>query len=84
MFYPLIPLIRSLIHICFVRRCAVAYFIIMAYIVLHMLNETRPMWYYVLAACLFILSQLAWFLLGKVICKVRYRPSISYILFYIS
>jgi len=49
--------------------CAIAYLVIMAYIVLHVLNETRPMWYYVLSACLFVLSQLAWFLLGRVICK---------------
>ncbi|KAF8893736.1 chitin synthase III catalytic subunit-domain-containing protein [Gymnopilus junonius] len=49
--------------------CAILYFLIMTYIVLHILNETRPMWYYVLAACLFVLSQLAWFLLGRVICK---------------
>ncbi len=51
--------------------CAVAYLLIMAYIVLRVLNETRPMWYYVLAATLFVLSQLAWFLLSRVICKVR-------------
>jgi len=48
---------------------ALLYFIIMSYIVLRILNETRPMWYYVLAAALFILSQLAWFLLSRVICK---------------
>jgi hypothetical protein len=44
----------------------------MTYIVLRVLNETRPMYWYALAALLFVLSQLAWFLLGKVICKVRY------------
>ncbi|KDR85909.1 hypothetical protein GALMADRAFT_52946 [Galerina marginata CBS 339.88] len=49
--------------------CAILYLGIMSYIVLHVLNETRPMWYYILAACLFVLSQLAWFLLGRVICK---------------
>jgi len=48
---------------------ALLYFIIMLYIVLQILNETRPMWYYVLAATLFVLSQLAWFLLSRVICK---------------
>jgi len=48
---------------------ALLYFVIMAYIVLKILNETRPMWYYVLAATLFVLSQLAWFLLSRVICK---------------
>jgi hypothetical protein len=42
----------------------------MIWIVLRVLNETRPMYYYALSAFLFVLSQLAWFLLGKVICKV--------------
>lgn len=51
--------------------CAVIYLILMTYIVLRVLNETRPMVYYILSAALFILSQLAWFLLSKVICKVR-------------
>jgi hypothetical protein len=49
--------------------CAVLYLAIMTYIVMHVLNETKPMWYYILAGCLFVLSQLAWFLLGRVICK---------------
>lgn len=52
------------------HSCALAYLVIMSYIVLRILNETRPMWYYILAASLFILSQLAWFLLSRVICKV--------------
>ena len=43
---------------------------IMTYVVLVMLNEVRPMWYYVLAAVLFVLSQLDFFLLSKVICNV--------------
>lgn len=45
----------------------------MLYIVLRVLNEVRPMWYYVISAILFILSQLDYFLLSKVICRVRYR-----------
>lgn len=49
--------------------CAIAYLAIMSYIVIRVLNETRPMWYYILAATLFVLSQLAWFLLSRVICK---------------
>ena len=53
------------------HSCAIAYLCIMSYIVIKILNETRPMWYYVLAASLFVLSQLAWFLLSRVICKVR-------------
>jgi len=48
---------------------AFLYLVIMSYVVLRVLNETRPMWYYVLATALFILSQLAWFLLSRVICK---------------
>ncbi|KAJ7237272.1 chitin synthase III catalytic subunit [Mycena haematopus] len=47
----------------------VIYFGIMAYIVLSVLNEVRPMWFYILSAALFVLSQLAYFLLSKVICK---------------
>lgn len=48
---------------------ALLYFILMTYIVLVILNEVRPMWYYVLSAILFVLSQLDYFLLSKVICK---------------
>ncbi|KAI0324733.1 hypothetical protein GY45DRAFT_1262273 [Cubamyces sp. BRFM 1775] len=53
---------------------AVLYFLIMTYVVLGMLNEVRPMWYFVLAAVLFVLSQLDFFLLSKVICNVRIHP----------
>jgi len=48
---------------------AFLYILIMSYIVLRVLNETKPMWYYILATSLFVLSQLAWFLLSRVICK---------------
>ncbi|KAI0703333.1 chitin synthase III catalytic subunit [Earliella scabrosa] len=48
---------------------AIIYFIIMTYVVLGMLNELRPMWYYGLAAVLFVLSQLDFFLLSRVICN---------------
>ncbi|KAF7371100.1 hypothetical protein MSAN_00744800 [Mycena sanguinolenta] len=47
----------------------IIYFGIMTYIVLAVLNEVRPMWFYILSAALFVLSQLAYFLLSKVICK---------------
>ncbi|XP_006464084.1 hypothetical protein AGABI2DRAFT_209131 [Agaricus bisporus var. bisporus H97] len=47
----------------------IVYLALMAFIVLHVLNETRPMWYFLLSAALFVLAQLAWFLLGKVICN---------------
>ncbi|OAX39071.1 hypothetical protein K503DRAFT_865701 [Rhizopogon vinicolor AM-OR11-026] len=48
---------------------ALLYFGIMLYIVLGILNEIRPVWYYVIAAILFVLSQLDYFLLSKIICK---------------
>jgi hypothetical protein len=47
----------------------VVYFAIMLYVVLLKLKEIKPMWFYILAATLFVLSQLAWFLLSRVICK---------------
>ncbi|KAH9948055.1 chitin synthase III catalytic subunit [Amylocystis lapponica] len=48
---------------------AILYFCLMLYVVLGILNEVRPIWYYILAAVLFVLSQLDYFLLSKVICK---------------
>lgn len=46
----------------------------MLYVVLGVLNEVRPTWFFILAAFLFVLSQLAYFLLSKVICQVtRFR-----------
>jgi len=48
---------------------AVLYFGIMLFIVVKVLKETRPVWFYILAAALFVLSQLAWFLLSRVICE---------------
>ncbi|TFK81589.1 hypothetical protein K466DRAFT_557746 [Polyporus arcularius HHB13444] len=55
----------------------ILYFGIMAYVVLGLLNEVRPMWYYVLAAVLFVLSQLDYFLLSKVICKAAATGAVS-------
>ncbi|EAU81033.2 hypothetical protein CC1G_10152 [Coprinopsis cinerea okayama7 len=49
--------------------CALLYLLLMSYIVLHVLKETKPMWFYLLSAVLFVLSQLALFLLGKVVCR---------------
>jgi len=49
--------------------CVFAYLIIMTYVVLGILQESRPLAYYIGAALLFVLSQLAYFLLSKVICK---------------
>lgn len=48
---------------------AVIYLGLMLYIVIGVLNEIRPVWYYVISAILFVLSQLAYFLLSKVICQ---------------
>ncbi|EPS93918.1 hypothetical protein FOMPIDRAFT_1026370 [Fomitopsis schrenkii] len=48
---------------------AIIYFVTMVYVVLGMLNEVRPVWYFVLAMVIFVLSQLDFFLLNKVICK---------------
>jgi len=48
---------------------AFLYVVIMTYIVLTILQETRPMFFYLLAAALFVLSQLDYFLLSRVICK---------------
>ncbi|KAF8056510.1 chitin synthase III catalytic subunit [Lyophyllum atratum] len=48
--------------------CVVLYLALMAHIVLRVLHEHRPMVFYTLAALLFVLSQLAWFLLGRVLC----------------
>ncbi|OCH89143.1 hypothetical protein OBBRIDRAFT_794585 [Obba rivulosa] len=47
----------------------ILYFCLMIYVVLGILNEVRPVWYFVLAAVLFVLSQLDYFLLNKVICR---------------
>lgn len=47
---------------------AFVYFSIMVYIILFILREGRPVLFYVLAAVVFVMSQLAWFLLGKAIC----------------
>lgn len=52
------------------NSAALLYFLVMLWIVLGILNEIRPVWYYILAAILFILSQLDYFLLNKVICEV--------------
>ena len=55
-------------------RCALVYFGIMTYIVLGILRERKPMQYYFGAAVLFVLSQLDFFLLNKVICRVSNIP----------
>lgn len=51
---------------------ALIYFGLMLYIVIGVLNERRPVWYYVISAILFVLSQLDYFLLSGVICQVRH------------
>jgi hypothetical protein len=42
---------------------------LMTYIVLSVLEESRPMFFYLLSAALFVLSQLDYFLLSRTICK---------------
>lgn len=54
---------------------ALLFFVIMTWIVLIILREVRPMWFYILAATLFVLSQLDFFLLNKV-CSVSQRSSV--------
>ncbi|KAL4252692.1 Chitin synthase export chaperone [Abortiporus biennis] len=48
---------------------AIIYLALMLYIILFMLNEVKPAYFYLLAAVLFILAQLDGFLLSKVICE---------------
>ncbi|KAB5588357.1 Chitin synthase export chaperone [Ceratobasidium theobromae] len=45
------------------------YFLIMTYVVLGILREMRPFLYYCGAAFLFVLSQLGYFLLSKIVCR---------------
>jgi hypothetical protein len=61
---------RALTRTC---RAAIVYFVLMTYIVLAVLREARPLAYFALAFVLFVLSQLDFFLLNKVICKVCLR-----------
>lgn len=49
-----------------VNSAALLFFGLMTWIVLSVLREVRPMWFYILAAALFVLSQLDYFLLNKV------------------
>lgn len=48
---------------------ALLYFILMIWIVVTRLRERRPFVFYVLAGILFILAQLAYFLLSRPICS---------------
>ncbi|KAG6843658.1 hypothetical protein H0H93_000410, partial [Arthromyces matolae] len=48
--------------------CVLIYAGLMTYIVVAVLHEYRPMLYYALSGFFFVLSQLAWFLLGRVLC----------------
>lgn len=50
------------------RSAALLYFVLMTWIVARVLHETRPLVYYILAAILFVLAQLAYFLLSRPIC----------------
>jgi len=48
---------------------AFLYFVLMIWIVVRRLREQRPLVYYVLAGILFVLAQLAYFLLSRPICS---------------
>ncbi|KAF5345428.1 hypothetical protein D9758_013616 [Tetrapyrgos nigripes] len=48
---------------------SLAFLILQSYIILRVLRELRPIFFYALATILFVLSQLAWLLLGRIICK---------------
>ncbi len=50
------------------HSAAFLYFILMVWIVARILREMRPLVYYFLAGILFILAQLAYFLLSRTIC----------------
>ena len=49
-----------------VNSAAILFFVMMTWIVLAVLREVRPLWFYILAATLFVLSQVDYFLLNKV------------------
>ncbi|KAG9311936.1 chitin synthase III catalytic subunit [Chiua virens] len=48
---------------------ALIYFGMMLYVVIGVLSEIKAVWYYVISVVLFVLSQLDYFLLSKVICR---------------
>ena len=54
-----------------VHSALLLYFGIMTYVVVAMLNQFRPMWWFILSFTVFLISQLVYFLLSKFICKVR-------------
>jgi len=58
-----------------VGSAAILFFVMMTWIVLAVLREVRPLWFYVLAATLFVLSQVDYFLLNKV-CDLGISASI--------
>lgn len=49
---------------------ALLYFILMIWVVVAVLREMRPLIYYALAGLLFVLAQLAYFLLSRPLCSV--------------
>jgi hypothetical protein len=52
-----------------VNSAALLYFILMGWVVIAVLREMRPLIYYALAGLLFILAQLAYFLLSRPLCS---------------
>jgi hypothetical protein len=53
----------------FPAATVLVYFAVMAYVVVHTLKEVKPLVWYGLSFVLFILSQLAFFLLSGVLCR---------------
>ena len=51
------------------RSATLLYFTLMVWVVARVLHEMRPLVYYILAAILFILAQLAYFLISRPICN---------------
>jgi len=67
--FPL-PFLQSLVTSdAALRSAAFLYFVLMMWIVVKRLREQRPLVYYMLAGILFILAQLAYFLLSRTICN---------------
>jgi len=54
------------------------FMIIMSHITVNVLNVRRPMVLYVFTTIFFIVAQLLWFLLGTVICFVRFSKKQSH------
>lgn len=70
--WPVLCVLRlpSIFFLIRLFSAAIIFFILMTYVVLRVLRISRPMYWYTYVAFLFVLSQLVWILLGKVLCEV--------------